>query len=1045
MTAFKIFSYDWGTKEYDDETTILLWGLTPQNEPALLNIKGFRPYLYLEIKNKVLTRTEFKRIKSKIEEMCKSKNILYNINIECQFVDKKKLYYADINKDGTRKITTFLRISFDTRSKLRKFQYSLKRKGGFINIGASNYEIKLHEHNADDILQLTSNKNLPTAGWINCLKIADVDEKQTNLIHEYDVNYKHIEGDFTSEESVNPMIMSFDIEVNSSIPNKFPSAQVKEDTIFQICCNFNIQGSTNYKTFLLSLGEPDDIHNTTILTYKKEYKLLEGFKELIKKHNPQVIIGYNILGFDIPYMIDRSKLYKINGDSYFNIFSKCGCFKNKSCKEKSMKWSSSAYRTQEFLYIELDGRIWVDLLPVIKRDYRFSDYKLKTVSTFFLGETKDPLTAKDIFKCYRKGMEGGEEGRKMLNLVGKYCVQDTVLVTKLFEKVQTWVGLCEMAKTCNVPIFYLIIRGQQVKVFSQVYKNCLKDNFVVEHEGYIPKDDEEYTGATVFPPKPGLYEKVIPFDFASLYPTTIIAYNIDYSTLVVNEDILDDKCHIIEWEDHVGCEHDKEVRKTKVSKVICAKNRYRFLKEPKGVIPTLLEYLLDTRKKTKNKMKKLKGELKEIEDDEVRRVLEKKIVILDKRQLAYKISANSMYGSMGVKRGYLPFLPGAMCTTAKGRDAVTKAAAQITRYHDGELIYGDTDSCYIHFPNLSTSQECWDHSVKVEEEVSSLYPKPMKLEFEEAIYWKFFILSKKRYMALSCDRDGIFKRNKNGGLEIEKKGVVLARRDNSEFVRNFYEHIIMDIFNHNSDDDINYKVITTINQLCCGYYSSDNFIITKAINGEDEYKVKELPDESKVKSRLSELGIGIEDKDIRKLKEYELMVNGDNEEDEGDKSEFLLRYKDIKGIYEEYRCKCLPAHIQLAIKLRDRGIQIAVGSRMEYVVVVGKGHLCKQYDKLEEPQYKKRYGWRKKNRIDYMHYLKTSSPPIDQLLKTKGLNINKGGNEREIGKMFEKGSLGYLKNRTSGLRGGVMEQYNYRLKIRNKVLDDIRTRYYILV
>ena len=64
--------------------------------------------------------------------------------------------------------------------------------------------------------------------------------------------------------------------------------------------------------------------------------------------------------------------------------------------------------------------------------------------------------------------------------------------------------------------------------------------------------------------------------------------------------------------------------------------------------------------------------------------------VLDKRQLAYKISANSMYGAMGVQRGYLPFLPGAMCTTAKGRESIQKAADYVQKKHQGKIIYGDS-------------------------------------------------------------------------------------------------------------------------------------------------------------------------------------------------------------------------------------------------------------------------------------------------------------------------------------------------------------------
>ena len=78
---------------------------------------------------------------------------------------------------------------------------------------------------------------------------------------------------------------------------------------------------------------------------------------------------------------------------------------------------------------------------------------------------------------------------------------------------QTWVGLTEQASTYNTSIFSIYTQGQQIKVFSQVYKYCLENDIVVEKDGYITKEDERYVGAHVFPPVPGLYERVLPFDF----------------------------------------------------------------------------------------------------------------------------------------------------------------------------------------------------------------------------------------------------------------------------------------------------------------------------------------------------------------------------------------------------------------------------------------------------------------------------------------------------------------------------------------------------
>ena len=267
-------------------------------------------------------------------------------------------------------------------------------------------------------------------------------------------------------------------------------------------------------------------------------------------------------------------------------FDKQGFTKNGHAKEKTIKWWSSAYGHQTFQFLDSEGRLYVDLLPLIKRDYKMDNYKLKTISTFFLGQTKDPLSVKGIFKCYRIGITKNEKGvysrkaKKAMAICGKYCVQDSVLVIQLFDKLKYWIGLCEMASTCNVPIFYLYTQGQQIKVYSQLYKYCMYNNYVVEKDGYISKDDDHYVGATVFEPLAGVYDKVLPFDFASLYPSTIIAYNIDYSTLALDSSIPDEDCHVMEWEDHVSCEHDKTVRKTKSKYVMCCKRKFRFLKSP---------------------------------------------------------------------------------------------------------------------------------------------------------------------------------------------------------------------------------------------------------------------------------------------------------------------------------------------------------------------------------------------------------------------------------------------------------------------------------
>jgi DNA polymerase elongation subunit (family B) len=332
-------------------------------------------------------------------------------------------------------------------------------------------------------------------------------------------------------------------------------------------------------------------------------------------------------------------------------------------------------------------------------------------------------------------------------MCGKYCIKDSVLVVKLMEKLQIWNSLVQMAYICNVQPFTLYTQGQQVKVFSQIYKYCFENNVVVEKDGYITAETDRYVGAYVFEPIPGCYDRVVPFDFSSLYPSVLIAYNIDYSTLVLDPSIPDEQCHVMEWNDCVSCIHDpKIIRKNELTKYIdskkeeitklrvlrdkskknkkikeeiilkienmmkelkpyqeersiinktkskfpmCAKRYYRFLKEPKGVVPTILENLLNARKETRNEMKKIKEEIKNITDFSKIKDLNLLLNVLDKRQLAYKISGNSVYGALGVRRGYLPCLPLAMCCTYIGRKSIEMVSKVIPEKYGGKLIYGD--------------------------------------------------------------------------------------------------------------------------------------------------------------------------------------------------------------------------------------------------------------------------------------------------------------------------------------------------------------------
>lgn len=746
MVKSKFFAYSWHIDDNERERTVIrIYGLNEQNENVCVVVNNFKPYVYVELPNTMKwDESQALLVTRKIDALLGNQKP-FDIKLEY----KKRLYYVNKDKDGNALVYPYLRCEFSHHNDIHALRKKIFRP--LLIPGIGNVKLRLHETSAKPVLQLVSQRNLPPAGWIKFSgKKVDDDNKVSRCPYEYIVKWDRLQEDTELIDVVaRPLLMGYDIEVNSSVPSSMPKAGRPEDKIFQISCVLARQGDENsVKKYLLTLGEPDHSSlgdDIEPLMFETEHDLLLGFTDFIQEHQPNIIIGYNIFTFDIPYMIQRA----VDAGCIYE-FDRQGLDRFGHAQQKNIKWSSSAYKNQSFEFLDAEGRLFVDLLPIVKRDYKLSNYKLKTISAHLLdGQTKDPLDAKGIFKCYRLGMKGGSKGNKALGICGKYCVQDSNLVVKLFEVMTTWVALCEMSKVTNVPIFNLYTQGQQLKIYSQVYKKCTRENIIVEDNGYVPKDDEHYVGATVFPPIAGVHDRVLPFDFSSLYPTTIIAYNISWDTLVPEDSTIpDSECHVMEWTDHVGCVHDpKEIRKGELNKIIkkveaemsdlrkerdlarnrsckpefqaridelkqstkpyreersqlqkskpkhkmCCKRHFRWLKSPMGVLPEILTHLLDTRKATKKVMKDVNKRLKEEKMDEKEYYAQKTYSdVLDKRQLALKISANSAYGALGVQKGYLPLMPGAMCTTYKGRLAVEEAAESIQKDHRGKLIYGDS-------------------------------------------------------------------------------------------------------------------------------------------------------------------------------------------------------------------------------------------------------------------------------------------------------------------------------------------------------------------
>jgi DNA polymerase elongation subunit (family B) len=637
-----------------------------------------------------------------------------------------------------------------------------------------------------------------------------------------------------------------------------------------------------------------DLENSQIDAYSTEREVLLAWTKLIQQEDPDIIIGYNIFGFDYAFMFKRAEQLRCVDD--FLMMSRnrgelCGQMDDEGrikIEESSIVIASGQHDLQ---YIKMGGRLQIDLYNYFRRSVNLEQYKLDYVSGYFIGDgvfkiepveagqpantrykiqsknlsglkkndfinfeeiehtsdkyndgekfkvlalepgvkkpswfvvegdltplqasrkkikwclAKDDVTPQDIFRLTN-------EGPAERSIVAKYCIQDCNLVYELLKKIDIITEFIEMSKLCSVPINFLVMRGQGIKLTSFIAKKC-REKGTLMPVIQKPFNPDGYEGAIVLEPKTGLYleDPVACVDYSSLYPSSMISENICHSSKVwtkeydlegnlVNE-TGNPKYDNMPGYEYVDVTHDtfKYVRKTPKAaptKVKTGTKTCRFAQYPEGkaIIPSVLQELLNARKATKKKMK--------AEEDPFMKN------ILDKRQLSIKLTANSLYGGTGAATSTIYEPDVAASTTATGRKLLTYAKRFIeevygdcvcdTKDHGqvrskAKYIYGDTDSVFFCFyleeldGTPIKGHRALEITIELAQEVGEMATKflkmPHDLEYEKT-FLPFCLLSKKRYVGMLYEEDP------NKGKR-KSMGIVLKRRDNAPIVKDVYGGII---------------------------------------------------------------------------------------------------------------------------------------------------------------------------------------------------------------------------------------------------------------
>ena len=775
---------------------------------------------------------------------------------------------------------------------------------------------------------------------------------------------------------------------------------LKGDEVTFIGTTFIKYGQDNpYRNNCLVLGTSEQLNNdrTDIQSYSTERDLLLAWTRLINDENPDIIIGYNIFGFDYEFMFKRAKELNCLDDflrlsrNLNEICCSANNFKNKNERKLDGNMIVLASGQYNLKFIKMNGRLQIDLYNYFRRDYNLTSYKLDYVSGYFIGDVvkkiehidnvdnmniidnicdeeqsgftkiysknltglengsyinfeelshsselykdgkkfevinvnqeensfiikgieqpdmtkmvkwgmaKDDITPQDIFKMTK-------EGPRERSIIAKYCIQDCNLLHHLMRKIDVITGYIEMAKLCSVPISYLVMRGQGIKLFSFIAKKCRDSNTLIPV--IEKKNDGGYEGAIVLPPKCGLYldEPIACVDYGSLYPSSMISENLSHDSKVwtieydldgniINQtgekddngnyiyDNLPDYKYVDIIYDTYDYRRPKPTSAAIKTKIGTKKCRFaQFPNDEYAIMPKILKELLAARKSTRvqaeyvtiktndnlftglliksNNDSELQESVSIKDKDGIIHTINKSDIVemddtyddfmknvLEKRQLAIKVTANSLYGQCGAKTSSFYEKDVAASTTATGRKMLTYGKRIIeevygdkicqtkygTVHTHAEYIYGDTDSIFMSFKltNPETGEriigkEALRHTIELAQQAGALATRflkePHDLEYEKT-FLPFCLLSKKRYVGMLYE----FSPDK---CYRKSMGIVLKRRDNAPIVKDIYGGIIDILMKDKNINKAREFLDDNLNKLVNKQIPIEKLIITKSL------------------------------------------------------------------------------------------------------------------------------------------------------------------------------------------------------------------------
>ena len=473
-----------------------------------------------------------------------------------------------------------------------------------------------------------------------------------------------------------------DIEVGSE--NGFPDPYKATEPITAIAIHQLNGGTTVY-----GCGDYEVKGEETYIKCEDEINLCERFIADWSSDHPDVVTGWNIKFFDIPYLVNRfSRLF---GDDVVNKLSPWSVYSERK----------TVFKGKEQIVYDLVGISVLDYLELYQwyapGGKNAENYRLDTIASVELGESKLSYDEYDnLHQLYKL------DHQKFI----EYNIKDVHLVLKLEDKlklVELALTLAYDTKTNYDDVF------AQTRMWDALIYNYLLDKKIVVPPRRVAKKSEAFEGAYVKEPQIGLHNWVASFDLNSLYPHLIMQYNISPETLVEKDDYTDDMRRL-STQASVESLLEKELDTSVLSGVTITPNGQFFRTDKQGFLPAMMIEMYEDRKKFKKLMLKEQQDYENEKDTSRKKEIEKLIARYNNLQLAKKVSLNSAYGAMGSQYFRFYDLRQALAVTQAGQLSIRWIENKLNEYLNKLLksdkdyvIASDTDSIYLNLGSLVDS------------------------------------------------------------------------------------------------------------------------------------------------------------------------------------------------------------------------------------------------------------------------------------------------------------------------------------------------------